>query len=123
MRLNMDGHKGKFKIIVDGYKNIELAMEESDEEDDTYVWACKIGKLRKGFHTIQLEITETNNNKRVIGKMDYLKISSPNKCYVARARWRPAAIHCRFTSSDKFWRILVRNSEEQIWNYETYSVE
>jgi hypothetical protein len=91
----------EFELCISGNDNYIMCIKGDNHEEieikikakDTYI--CPL--LEKGYHELEIYPEKDLMKSQ---KLSYVKLISNNQMYVVRTRWRPAAIHSGFKSSE-----------------------
>lgn len=86
----------KIEVLLDDTRSLllDLIREEGSTSVNKYTFVFKMNKVKPGFHSIQIRLTENND----IGRIHYLKLVTGKDLYVVRERWRPLAAHTSLTT-------------------------
>ena len=96
----------------------------NNQNDDDYIWTCKIIGFDKGFHSIELFPTHIPKKIIGLGNLHYLKLSVKPHGHIIRERWRPNAAHSYFYSSETknidAWAISISKELPSLHSYNPF---
>ena len=113
--------ESQFILSIDGKKHTRLKIEKNMDDEDLYIWTCRIRRVKRGFHYLELGFDNVEDKKVGLGKLNFLKLTSKSQLRVVRERWRPAATHAKFKSSNAekidSWVMTVHNESPTLSSY------